>query len=336
MNKKILVTGAAGFIGFNLAKRLLNLGHQVIGIDNLNDYYDADLKVDRLKELGVEVNGVVSNSTTEKFQFHKIDLTDKNSMESIFKNNKIKYVCHLAAQAGVRYSIENPDTYINSNILGFHNIINLANSAKVERFVYASSSSIYGISDEFPFVETASTDNPISLYAATKKSNELIAHTYSHLFNLETIGLRFFTVYGPWGRPDMAMFLFMDAILKNQPIKIFNQGELYRDFTYVDDIVRGVEKTLFNTVKNAPKYRIYNIGNNKPVKLTSFVEAIEKFTGKEAIKEQHPMQPGDVYKTWANVEKLQNDYGYKSSTSVEEGVKNTIAWFQGYKKSKGN
>ena len=338
MNKQtILVTGAAGFIGFHLCERLLKQGHRVVGLDNVNDYYSVDLKYDRLKELGIhrleaERFDSVSSSETfgDQFQFIRLNLEDREALPKLFKIYQFDSVCNLAAQAGVRYSIENPEAYIDSNITGFLNVLECCRHHNVSRLVYASSSSVYGNSDAVPFEETAMVDQPISLYAATKKSNELMAHTYSHLYGIETIGLRFFTVYGPWGRPDMALFLFTDAILNNQPIKVFNNGNLSRDFTYIDDIISGVENTLLKTVNEKQLYKLYNIGNNQPVQLLDFIEAIENSTGKTTERIMMPMQAGDVNQTWANVKRLKTDYDYEPSTTLEVGVEAFVSWYKAY------
>jgi len=338
MNKQtILVTGAAGFIGFHLCDRLLKQGHRVVGLDNINDYYSVDLKYDRLKELGIHrleaerYNTVVSSETFgDQFQFIRLNLEDREALPKLFKTYRFDLVCNLAAQAGVRYSIENPEAYIDSNITGFLNVLECCRHCNVPRLVYASSSSVYGNSHAVPFEETAMVDQPISLYAATKKSNELMAHTYSHLYGIETIGLRFFTVYGPWGRPDMALFLFTDAILNNQPIKVFNNGNLSRDFTYIDDIIAGVENTLLKTVNEKQLYKLYNIGNNQPVQLLDFIEAIENSTGKTTERIMMPMQAGDVNQTWANVKRLKTDYDYEPSTTLEVGVEAFVGWYKAY------
>jgi len=336
---KILVTGAAGFIGFHLSKQLIKLGHEVIGLDNINDYYNVKLKFARLSELGIEklqantfLNLSSSKNKNYPFKFIRMNLEDYKNLPKLFEQESFNMVCNLAAQAGVRYSIENPKAYIDSNIQGFLNILECCRNFNVKRLVYASSSSVYGNSNSLPFKETDNVDYPISLYAATKKSNELMAHTYSHLYNIETVGLRFFTVYGPWGRPDMAMFLFVDAILNNRPIKIFNNGNLSRDFTYIDDIIDGILPILVKTKKNKEKYQLYNIGNSSPVKLMDFIYEIENSTGKKAIKEMMPMQAGDVEKTWANVDDLIKDYNYTPSTSIKKGVNFFIKWFKSYYK----
>ena len=335
--QSILVTGAAGFIGFHLCERLLKQGHRVVGLDNVNDYYSVDLKYDRLKELGIQrqeaerFDTVISSEIFgDQFQFIRLNLEDREALPKLFKTYEFDSVCNLAAQAGVRYSIENPEAYIDSNITGFLNILECCRHHNVSRFVYASSSSVYGNSEAVPFEETAVVDHPISLYAVTKKSNELIAHTYSHLYNIETIGLRFFTVYGPWGRPDMALFLFTDAILNNQPIKVFNNGDLSRDFTYIDDIIQGVENTLLKTVNEKELYKLYNIGNNQPVQLLDFIEAIEKSTGKTTERIMMPMQAGAVNQTWANVARLKTDYNYEPSTTLEVGVEAFVNWYKAY------
>ena len=341
-NKKtILVTGAAGFIGYYLCEALLKSGHKVIGLDNINDYYDMNLKYARLQLLGIErkdaeVYNSISNSTirSSQMQFIRMNLEDRKALPKIFKEFKFDMVCNLAAQAGVRYSLENPEAYIDSNINGFLNVLECCRHHSVKRMVYASSSSIYGNSDKVPFNESDNVDKPISLYAATKKSNELMAHTYSHLYSIETIGLRFFTVYGPWGRPDMAMFLFTDAIINNRPIKVFNSGNLSRDFTYIDDIVAGVFATLLEDSKDLSLYKLYNIGNSAPVQLMDFIKSIENNLGVVAEKEMLPMQAGDVNQTWADVSKLQNDYYYKPNTSVEKGVEAFIDWYKRYYKIK--
>lgn len=331
---KILVTGAAGFIGYHLCEKLITLGHSVVGLDNINDYYDVNLKLARLKELGIAKepvhNDIAISQKHQCFRFIKLDITDRENLPILFENEKFDAVCNLAAQAGVRYSLKKPFVYIESNIVGFANILEACRNYNVKTLVYASSSSVYGLNDKIPFSVEDNVDHPISLYAATKKSNELMAHTYSHLFNIKTIGLRFFTVYGPWGRPDMAMFLFTDAILHGKPIEVFNDGTLSRDFTYIDDIVDGVVATLLDKSKDASKYRIYNIGNSKPVILLDFIEEIEKAVGKKAIKNMLPMQPGDAEKTWADVSGLQIDFGYSPKTDISEGVKKFIEWYQDY------
>jgi len=344
----ILVTGTAGFIGFHVVNRLLNDSHTVIGIDAINDYYDVQLKLDRLVYAGIKSSAFDLNkkyiSADTPYTFYKLNLEEKESLEKIFQNHNIEIVIHLAAQAGVRYSIENPDAYIQSNIVAFANILECCRHHNIQHLVYASSSSVYGLNDEIPFSAHQNVDHPISLYAASKKSNELMAHVYSHLFQLPTTGLRFFTVYGPWGRPDMALFLFTKAIVENKPIKVFNNGNMQRDFTYIDDIVEGVVRVMHtipkendqwkvstsNASQSSAPYKIYNIGNSKPVQLMHFIEAIENELGKKAIKEFLPMQPGDVPATFADVSDLVHDTGYKPSTSVEEGVRKFIQWYRKY------
>lgn len=331
---KILVTGTAGFIGFHLAKKLLERGDEVVGIDNINDYYDVNLKYGRLKELGIdpaniEENQTVSSSIFPKHTFIKLDLANKDQMEALFKKEQFDAVCNLAAQAGVRYSLKNPHAYIDSNIQGFMNILEGCRENGIKNLSYASSSSVYGLNKEQPFKTTDQVDRPISIYAATKKSNELMAHTYSHLFGISTTGLRFFTVYGPWGRPDMAPMLFADAILHDRAIKVFNQGDMSRDFTYIDDIVDGCIKVIDHP-NEKDLYQIYNIGNNAPVQLMDFIRALEHSLGKEAKKEYLPMQPGDVKSTYADVSGLIHDFGYKPDTPIQEGVNKFAQWYRAF------
>ena len=332
LKKTILVTGAAGFIGYHLCERLLNQGYKVIGIDNINGYYDINLKMARLNELGIktvyEHKLATGDIHGDNFHFYKMSLEDQVQLPILFSKYQFNVVCNLAAQAGVRYSIEEPMVYIESNIVGFINLLECMRNFNVKKLVYASSSSVYGNSEKVPFTIEANVDKPVSLYAATKKCNELMAHTYSHLFKIQTIGLRFFTVYGPWGRPDMAMFLFTDAIIKNKAIKVFNNGELYRDFTYIDDIINGVVATIEKPSKNF--YGLFNIGNSLPVKLLDFITAIENDLGINGIKEMMPMQPGDVERTWADVSDLHKEYGYMPKTSIEEGVSKFINWYKKY------
>jgi len=330
----VLITGAAGFIGFGLAARLLDRGDTVYGIDNLNNYYDVNLKKARLERL----------SSREKFSFEKLDIADRAGMESLFARNKFDAVMNLAAQAGVRYSIENPHAYIESNIVGFCNILEGCRHSKVGHLVFASSSSVYGANTRLPFSEHDNIDHPISLYAATKKANELMAHTYAHLYGLPTTGLRFFTVYGPWGRPDMALFKFTKNILEGKAIEVFNNGNMIRDFTYVDDIVEGVVRVMDHPAEPDPAwnsaapdparsrspYRIYNIGNNKPVQLMRYIEVLERALGKKAQIEMLPMQPGDVPATAADVSALESDIGYRPKTTVEEGVPRFVEWYRRY------
>ena len=331
---KVLVSGAAGFLGFHVSQRLLERGDKVVGLDNLNDYYSVDLKKARLTE-------ITSSKHSTNFKFVQIDLADRPVLEELFANEKFDKVINLAAQAGVRYSIENPHAYVDSNLVGFVNILEGCRHNNVKHLVYASSSSVYGANESMPFSIHQNVDHPLSLYAATKKSNELMAHTYSHLYRLPTTGLGFFTVYGPWGRPDMALFLFTEAILNDKPIKVFNYGKHRRDFTFVDDIVEGVIRVLDNTASacsewsgknpdpgtsNAP-WRVYNIGNQSPVELMDYIEALENALGKKAEKELLPLQPGDVPDTFANVQDLVDDVGYKPQTDVRDGVKKFVDWY---------
>lgn len=335
---KILVTGCAGFIGFHLTKRLLSEGHEIIGVDNLNDYYPVSLKIARLRLLGIDGDDFARNKITTgrkgKFGFIKADIADKELYDNVLNGMKFDYVCHLAAQAGVRYSIDNPQLYISSNIQGFFNILEYCRHNPVQRLVFASSSSIYGKNLKIPYCESDTADTPISLYAATKKSNELFAHCYSELYGITAIGLRFFTVYGPWGRPDMAPYLFTKAILEGEPVKVFNQGDMLRDFTYVDDIVEGICKVLLDEPAESPeakeKFRIYNIGNSKPVNIDDFISLIEKISGNRAQKILLPMQQGDVKATWADTSLLKRDYGYQPRTSVETGLTEFIKWYKEY------
>lgn len=332
---KILVTGAAGFIGFHLSQRLLERGDHVVGFDNLNEYYDVQLKYDRLAQIESHPN----------FTFVRGDLEEKEKIFALFEREKPEFVVNLAAQAGVRYSLTNPYAYVSSNILGFLNILEACRAYPVKHLVYASSSSVYGANTKMPFSVHHNVDHPVSLYAASKKSNELMAHTYSHLFGIPTTGLRFFTVYGPWGRPDMALFLFTDAILSGKPIDLFNNGEMQRDFTYIDDIVEGVIRVTDHPATadaewsgNAPDparsrapYRVYNIGNHSPVKLLDFIGAIEKALGRKAERRLLPMQPGDVPATYADVDDLMNDVGFKPSTPIEVGIQRFVDWYTAYR-----
>tara|TARA_B100001057_G_scaffold296302_1_gene296448 strand:- start:7331 stop:8347 length:1017 start_codon:yes stop_codon:yes gene_type:complete len=337
----ILVTGIAGFIGFHLAKKLLDKGYKVLGIDNVNDYYDVKLKKDRLSELGINLDKGTFYSS-EKLKFHKADISDKNSIEKIFSENKIEAVCNLAAQAGVRYSIENPSAYIGSNIVGFQNIIDCCRNYGINNFCYASSSSVYGGNENLPFSEKDRADSPISLYAATKRSNELVAYTYSHLYNIQTTGLRFFTVYGPWGRPDMALFLFVKALIEDKAIDVFNNGKMLRDFTYINDIVEGVIRVIENPASSPSQkselnptkapYKIYNIGNNNPVKLMEFINAIENSIEKKFQINFKPLQPGDVPKTYANIDLLNKNLNYKPNTPIQKGIDNFVSWYLSYYK----
>lgn len=335
-DKKILLTGAAGFIGFHLAKSLLKQGFKVVGLDNINDYYSTSLKYSRLTELGVkqekaECWEVMSLSNKySNFTFIRMGVENREQLPKLFRFEKFDLVIHLAAQAGVRYSIENPEVYIDSNIVGFLNILENCRHNQVEHLVYASSSSVYGENDKIPFSENDQTDAPISLYAATKKSNELMAYTYSYLYKIPTSGLRFFTVYGPWGRPDMAPMLFADAMTSQKEIKVFNNGEMSRDFTYIDDIVQGIIITLKNPyISEKIPYQLFNIGNGSPVSLLDFIICMEKSLSLVANKNYRPMQLGDVPRTWADTTRL-NEMGYKSTTSVAEGVNIFVAWFKQY------
>ena len=337
VNMRVLVTGAAGFIGFHLSKYLLDAGYEVVGLDNVNDYYDPHLKYDRLEELGVSkadaeiYNKPTVSNTHKNFSFIKLNIEDRINLPELFESNIFDKVVNLAAQAGVRYSIENPEAYVDSNVVGFLNILECCRSYNVKHLIYASSSSVYGQNESIPFSTDDNVDHPISLYAATKKSNELMAYTYSHLYGFATTGLRFFTVYGPWGRPDMAMFLFTDAIVHGKPIKVFNNGNQERDFTYIDDIVDGVFKVIGEEAPSG--YQLYNIGNSKPVKLLAFIDEIENQLGLKSKKEMLPMQPGDVTRTWADVSSIKKDYGYDPKISVKEGVAQFVAWYKNYYKN---
>lgn len=361
---KILVTGTAGFIGYHLTKKLLQRGNEVVGLDNINDYYDQNLKYARLSELGINKEDIeaelLSSSTinSTKYSNHKFikaNLEDTETINKIFQEEKFDAVCNLAAQAGVRYSLENPHAYIQSNVVGFLNILEACRNYNVKNLSFASSSSVYGLNKSQPFKTTDHTAHPVSLYAATKKSNEMMAHSYAHLYGICTTGLRFFTVYGPYGRPDMAPMLFTDAILNDKEIKVFNHGDMNRDFTYIDDIVNGVIKVIDNPAKpietsnslevdfekNLPldkstaSYRIYNIGNNAPIKLMDFINTLEKAIGKEAKKNFLPMQDGDVKSTYADVSDLINDFEYKPNTLLEDGIKKFVKWYEEFYKIKG-
>lgn len=333
--KKVLITGAAGFIGFHLCKKLIEANFDVFGIDNLNAYYDVRLKLDRLRELGVNVSSedfmrqVKVNSTHANFHFWQLDLVDENRLSDLFSEYAFDIVVNLAAQAGVRYSIDNPKVYVQSNVVGFTNLLEVCRRHHTKHLIYASSSSVYGDSNSVPFKENDRVDHPISLYAATKKSNELMAHVYSHLYGLKTTGLRFFTVYGPWGRPDMAPFLFTKAIVDGKPIKVFNEGNLKRDFTYIDDIIEGVFKVV-NDRKKTENYSIYNIGNSKPESVLDFIKYIETYLGKEAIKTMMPMQPGDVHQTYADTTDLKEHFDYRPKVSLKDGLKEFVNWYKTY------
>ncbi len=322
-SKRYLITGGAGFIGFYLSKALLEKGAEVAGLDNLNDYYEVSLKEDRLAIL----------KENPKYRFVKADLADKEAVFNMFKEFQPQIVVNLAAQAGVRYSIDNPDAYIQSNIVGFFHVLEACRHYPVEHLVFASSSSVYGGNKKIPFSTRDQVDQPVSLYAATKKSNELMAYSYSKLYQIPLTGLRFFTVYGPMGRPDMAYFKFAKKIMENEPIQVYNNGDMLRDFTYIDDIVKGIENILCNVPmedENGAAYKIYNIGNNKPEKLMDYIAVLEKCLGRRARKEYLPMQPGDVYETYADVQELMNDYGFKPSTTIEEGLGRFAEWFLSY------
>lgn len=344
---KILITGTAGFIGSFLAQKCVDRGDEVVGLDSINDYYDVRIKYGRLQKSGITQDAIAYNTLVQSnkynnYRFIQLNLEDKDALFALFEKEKFDKVCNLAAQAGVRYSLVNPYAYVDSNIVGFVNILEACRHHKIKHLAYASSSSVYGLNENMPFSTSDNVDHPISLYAASKKSNELMAHTYSYLFNLPTTGLRFFTVYGPWGRPDMALFLFTKAILEGKPIDVFNNGEMLRDFTYVDDIVEGIVRVIDNPAQSdigwsgknpnphsskAP-YKIYNIGNNNPVKLMDFITCIEKTLGITAQKNMLPLQPGDVPATYANVEDLVQELNYKPNTPIEEGIKKFIAWYR--------
>ena len=342
----ILVTGSAGFIGYHLVNRLISRGDQVLGIDNINDYYDVNLKYARLQQVGIDEcsSSLIESNIHPNYTFIKADLGDRLTMERIFAENQFDVVVNLAAQAGVRYSLINPHVYVQSNIVGFINLLEACRNNGVKHLVYASSSSVYGLNEKMPLSTADNVDHPISLYAASKKSNELMAHTYSHLYGLPTTGLRFFTVYGPWGRPDMAPFLFTKAMLAGEPIKVFNNGLMMRDFTYIDDIVEGIVRVIDhppvgNSAWNghhpdpssspAP-YKIYNIGNNNPVQLLDFIQAIEEQLGRKAIMHKMPIQPGDMPATYADVSDLEKDFGYKPQTPLKQGIQKFIAWYVSY------
>ena len=345
----ILVTGAAGFIGSSVANKLVREGHTVTGVDNLNDYYDPSLKYGRLRELGIVGNEIewhkyIQSSTFPNFRFIRLNLEDSGHTESLFENGKFDVTVHLAAQPGVRYSISNPAVYVESNIKAFLNVLEGCRRTDVKHLVYASSSSVYGLNGKVPFSEHDGIAHTVSLYAATKKSNELMAHAYSHIFGLPVTGLRFFTVYGPWGRPDMSPFLFIDGIINERPIKVFNNGDMLRDFTYIDDIVEGVvritkiipkkdtdwDSTVADPASSSAPYRIFNIGNQHPTRLLDYISAIEEAVGKKAIKEMLPMQPGDVYQTYADSSALANATGFAPSTPLKEGIAKTVEWYRQY------
>jgi len=349
MSKKILVTGSAGFIGFHLVNALISRGDIVVGLDNINDYYDVNLKYARLAECGIDKSKIEWNHqvVSEKFQdyrFIKMNLEDKHALLTLCKSENFDVIVNLAAQAGVRYSIENPDAYIQSNVVGFLNVLEACRHCKIKHLVYASSSSVYGLNEAIPFSVKHNVDHPVSLYAATKKSNELMAHSYSHLYQIPTSSLRFFTVYGPWGRPDMAYYLFAQAIKNDEPIKVFNNGKLKRDFTYIDDVVKGIinvadkpalrdnewDATQPDISRSKAPYRIYNIGNNKPVELLDFIQTIADVMLKTPRMIMLDMQPGDVLATWADVDELIEMFNYKPDTSIEEGLAKFVSWFKSY------
>ena len=342
---KILVTGSAGFIGFHLTKFLLERGDLVVGLDNINDYYDVNLKYGRLAETGIYKENITANKLSKssiypEHRFVQADIADLPYLKVLFETEKFDVICNLAAQAGVRYSLLNPQAYVDSNIQGFMNILECCRQNHIGHLVYASSSSVYGLNTEMPFSESHKTDQPISLYAASKKSNELMAHTYSHLFNIPTTGLRFFTVYGPWGRPDMALFSFTNNIINGLPISIYNNGEMKRDFTYIDDIVQGIVKVIdsgFNTVEEKARIspsdslsNIYNLGRGLPVNLMDFVTELESSLGTKSIKKFMPMQDGDVTQTWANIDKIKMKYGYDPKFNIRDGVKAFVNWYKSY------
>jgi len=346
---KLLLTGTAGFIGFHLAKRMLERGDEVVGLDCINDYYDVNLKYARLEQTGIDRNKIeygkfVQSTKYPNYRFIKLKLEDREAILKLFEQEQFDKVCNLAAQAGVRYSLQNPFTYIDSNINGFLNILQGCRHNGVKHLAYASSSSVYGLNEEMPFSVHHNVDHPISLYAASKKSNELMAHTYSYLYGIPTTGLRFFTVYGPWGRPDMALFLFTKAILEGKPIDVYNNGNMQRDFTYIDDIVEGIVRVIDNPPRGNPEwtganpdpgtsiapYKVYNIGNSSPVRLMDFIEAIEEALGQKAIKNFLPLQAGDVPATWADVSDLEKDLGYKPNTDIRVGVKRFVEWYKSY------
>jgi UDP-glucuronate 4-epimerase len=332
---KILITGSAGFIGFHLVEKVAQAGHTVIGIDNINTYYDTSLKEARLKHSGITLESIaegrkVPSNKFERYWFIKMDLCDRVRLFDLFKQEGFDYVVNLAAQAGVRYSLENPYTYIESNVSGFLHILEACRNNPIKHLVFASSSSVYGMNEKVPFASSDNTDHPVSLYAATKKSNELMAYAYSGLYHLPVTGLRFFTVYGPWGRPDMAPFLFTKAIFEDTPIKVFNHGNMKRDFTYIDDIVTGIIRAMERVPSAQSAYKIYNIGYGKPLDLMTFINTLEKSVGKKAQTELLPMQPGDVPLTWADTRELEADTGYRPQTSIEEGVPRFIDWYREY------
>jgi UDP-glucuronate 4-epimerase len=336
---KILATGTAGFIGFHLAEKLSALGHTVVGIDNINPYYDTALKEARLEHSGIDVRSIEEGKKQQSrifknYFFVKMDLADRSGLSGLFETERFDYVVNLAAQAGVRYSLENPHAFIESNVSGFLNILEACRTHHIRHLVFASSSSVYGLNEGVPFSTGDTTDRPASLYAATKKSGELMAHAYSHLYRLPATGLRFFTVYGPWGRPDMAPFLFIRAILENRPVKVFNNGNMQRDFTYIDDIVEGTVRAMDKIPASAPvPFKIYNIGYGSPVNLMTFIETMEKNAGRKAKKELLPMQPGDVPVTWADIKEFEADTGYRPKTGIAEGIPKFVEWYREFYRS---
>ena len=344
---KVLVTGTAGFIGFYTALKLLKQGHKVVGLDSINDYYDVNLKYGRLKESGIEQSKIeygamVTSESHPGYSFIQLKLEDKTALDALFEQEQFDAVCNLAAQAGVRYSLENPDAYIDANIVGFINMLEACRHHGVKNLSYASSSSVYGLNEQMPFSTSHSVNHPVSLYAATKKSNELMAHTYAHLYGIQCTGFRFFTVYGPWGRPDMAPFIFTKAALNGDTIKVFNNGKMKRDFTYIDDIVEGVVRVIENPCKandswnskqpdpssSSAPYKVYNIGNSQPIELMTLIEAIENAADVEIQKDFQPIQPGDVVATYADVSELERDFDYRPSTAVADGIERTVAWYK--------
>ena len=350
---KILITGTAGFIASHLANKLIKDGYDVYGLDSINEYYDIQLKYDRLKLAGIDsanlsYNKITQSELHQNYKFIQLDLVDKDNLSNFFQEFKFDAVCNLAAQAGVRYSIESPDSYIHSNIVGFFNILEQCRNHDVSNLSFASSSSVYGLNESYPFKTNSLTDHPMSLYAASKKSNEVMAHSYASLYKIKTTGLRFFTVYGPWGRPDMALFLFTKAAIENKPIDVFNYGDMARDFTYIDDIVNGIKLVIDNPAKpnmdwsgsspisssSSAPYKIYNIGNNNPVKLTDFIDSIEKKVGKKIQRNYVDIQQGDVPSTFASIDDFSKELGYKSNYDVERGVDNFIEWYVNYFKVK--
>jgi len=347
MKKKVLVTGSAGFIGFHLVKELLLKGYDVIGLDNINDYYDIELKIGRLKELGIEEKKIkydkfIRSEKFNNFNFIKLDLNDKEKTKKLFSDNEINLVINLAAQTGVRFSLVNPYAYVDSNVSGFLNLLENCRRSEIEHLIFASSSSVYGLNKMMPYSITSNVDHPASLYAATKKANELMAHSYSYLFDIPTTGLRFFTVYGEWGRPDMSYFLFTKLIYEGKPLNVFNNGKMERDFTYVDDVVKGVTQVMNKPPQkneswtsqslnsSGVPFKLYNLGNNKPVKLLDFIREIERSIGVKADINFLPMQPGDVVKTWADITESKNDFGYEPGITINVGIPKFVSWFKNY------